>query len=44
MFGYMGRGTGHDIMAVLVMLLIVALPTAIWKYKTKVKTFKQIKK
>ena len=43
-FGYIGRGTSHDILAVVVIFMIVALPTAIWKYKTKVKEYRLIKK
>lgn len=34
-FGELGRGTGHDILAVLIMVCIVALPTLLWKLQTK---------
>lgn len=36
-FGELGRGTGHDILAVLIMISIVALPTILWKLQTKSK-------
>ena len=41
MFGFMGTSTAHDILAVLVMYTIVALPALIWKYKTTTKSFKE---
>lgn len=34
-FGELGRGTGHDILAVLVMVSIVVLPTVLWKTQTR---------
>ena len=34
-FGMIGRGTSHDIVAVIIMLAIVFLPTIIWKVKTR---------
>lgn len=43
MFGYLGDSTGHDILTVSVMFLIVVLPTAIWKYKTRSRVYKEIK-
>lgn len=36
MFGYMGRGTHIDILSVGVMLVVVLIPTLMWKHKTKV--------
>ena len=39
-FGYCGNGTGYDILAVLVMLGIVLIPTIIWKTTTKTKKYK----
>lgn len=36
-FGELGRGTGRDILAVLIMVSIVTLPTIIWKRQTKSK-------
>ncbi len=43
-FGYMGRGLSHDILAVFIMVLIVVIPTLVWKNSTKIKEFKLIKK
>jgi len=40
----MGRGLSHDILAVFIMMLIVVIPTLVWKNSTKVKEFKLIKK
>jgi hypothetical protein len=40
MFGYFGRGLSHDILAVFIMTILVAIPTLIWKSQTKVKNFK----
>ena len=44
MFGFMGSSTGHDILAVLVMVIIVALPTMLWKYKTKSQSLRVVRK
>ena len=43
-FGEIGEGTAHDIIAAGIIWLIVTIPTIIWKAKTKVKSFKNIKK
>jgi hypothetical protein len=43
-FGYMGRGISHDILAVFIMMLIVVIPTLVWKNSTKVSEFKLVKK
>lgn len=40
MFGYFGRGLSHDILAVFIMTILVAIPTLIWKSQTRVKKFK----
>lgn len=34
-FGGLGRGTGHDVLTVLILSSIVALPTILWKRQTK---------
>ena len=39
----MGRGVSHDILTVFIMMLIVVVPTIIWKNGTKVKKIKFIK-
>lgn len=39
-FGTIGRGTAHDILAVLIMVVVVAIPTMIWKLNTKSKKSK----
>lgn len=44
MFGYMGRGVSHDILTVFIMVLIVVIPTLVWKNSTKVAEYKFIKK
>ena len=36
MFGYYGRGTYIDILSVGVMLVVVLIPTLLWKHYTKV--------
>jgi metal-dependent amidase/aminoacylase/carboxypeptidase family protein len=36
----MGHGTGHDILAVVIMTVLVALPTMLWKRGTKTKLAK----
>lgn len=43
-FGLMGRGTSHDIVAVVIMFVIVFLPTLIWKVKTRNNENKSMKK
>lgn len=40
----MGRGLSHDILAVFIMVLIVVIPTLVWKNSTKITEFKLIKK
>jgi NhaP-type Na+/H+ or K+/H+ antiporter len=37
MFGELGTGTGHDILAVVVMGVMVTFPTVLWKKKTRTK-------
>jgi len=32
----MGRGVSHDILTVFIMVLIVVIPTLVWKNSTKV--------
>jgi len=39
-FGELGRGTGHDVLAVLILISIVGLPTIIWKLQTRPKNKK----
>lgn len=39
----MGRGLSHDILAVFIMVLIVVIPTLVWKNSTKIKEFKLLK-
>lgn len=39
----MGRGLSHDILAVFIMVLIVIIPTLVWKNSTKIKEFKLLK-
>lgn len=36
MFSYFGRGTYVDVLTVFVMALALILPTLLWKHKTKV--------
>ena len=36
MFGYFGRGTHVDLLSVFVLALALILPTLLWKHKTKV--------
>lgn len=43
MFGFLGRGLAHDILAVFVLTLTVVIPTLVWKNSTKVQKFKNIK-
>ena len=38
MFGMLGRGIGYDILCVVIMVIIVVLPTIIWKKLTKTKS------
>lgn len=43
-FGGLGRGTGHDVLTVLILSSIVALPTILWKRQTKRKIHNIAKK
>jgi phosphoglycerol transferase MdoB-like AlkP superfamily enzyme len=43
-FGMLGRGTGHDILAVVILISIVVLPTIIWKKQTKTRHSSTLKK
>lgn len=42
-FGNFGRGTSIDVLSVFVMTLLVAFPTLIWKYKTKIRDFRHLR-
>lgn len=33
-FGELGHGTGHDVLAILIVIAIVIIPTLIWKKKS----------